>query len=49
MHYFGWHFEILSEFSTCVESEVGSHERQVYYQYMVVLFRVRASLFSFAF
>jgi hypothetical protein len=36
MHYFGWHSEILPEFSTCVESEVGSHQRQVHDRYMVV-------------
>jgi hypothetical protein len=49
MHYFGWHSEILPEFSTCVEQEVGSHQRQVYDRYMVVWFRVRVSLVSHAF
>ena len=32
MHSFGWHSEIPPEFSTCVEQEVGSHQRQVYYK-----------------
>jgi hypothetical protein len=32
---FGWHYEILPGFSTCVEQEVGSHQRQVYDRYMV--------------
>jgi hypothetical protein len=36
MHYFGWHYEILPEFSTCIESEGGSHQRQVHGRYMVV-------------
>jgi hypothetical protein len=30
MHYFGWNSKILPEFSTCVELEVGSHQRQVH-------------------
>jgi hypothetical protein len=46
MHYFGWHSEILPEFSACVEQEVGSHVRQVYDRYMVVWFRVRVDLVS---
>jgi hypothetical protein len=46
MHYFGWHSEILLEFSTCVEQEVGSHVRQVYDRYMVVWFIVRVDLVS---
>jgi hypothetical protein len=36
MHYFGWHSVILPEFSTCVESKVGSHQRHVHDRYMVV-------------
>ena len=44
MHYFGWHSEILPKFSTCVEQEVGSHQRQVCDRYMVILFRDRVSL-----
>jgi len=36
MHYFGWHSMILLEFRTCVESKVGSHQRQVHDQYVVV-------------
>jgi hypothetical protein len=46
MHYFGWHSEILLEFSAYVEDEVGSHMRQVYDRYMVVWFRVRVDLVS---
>jgi len=46
MHSFGWHSEILLEFSTSVEQEVGSHRRQVYDRYMVVWFRVRVDLVS---
>jgi hypothetical protein len=46
MHSFGWHSEILPEFRTCVEKEVGSHRRQVYDRYMVVWFRVRVDLVS---
>jgi hypothetical protein len=49
MHNFGLHSEILPEFSTCVEQEVGSHERQVYDRYMVVWFRVRVDLVSMQF
>jgi hypothetical protein len=49
MHSFGWHSEILSEFSTCVEQEVGSHQRQVYDRYMVVWFKVRVDLVSMHF
>jgi hypothetical protein len=49
MHYFGWHSEILPKFSTCVEQEVGSHQRQVYDWYMVVWFRVRVDLVSMHF
>jgi hypothetical protein len=46
MHYFGWHSEILPEFSTCVEQEVGFHLRQVYVRYIFVWFRVRVDLVS---
>jgi hypothetical protein len=49
MHYFGWHSKILPEFNTCVELEVGSRQRHVYDQYMVILFRSRVSLVSHAF
>jgi hypothetical protein len=49
MHYFGWHSEILPKFSTCVESEVDSYQRQVYDQHMVILFRGSVSLVSHAF
>jgi hypothetical protein len=49
MHYFGWHFEILPEFSTCVKQEVGSHQRKVYDQYMVVCLRARVGLVSMHF
>jgi hypothetical protein len=36
MHSFGWHSKILLDFSTCVESEIGSHQRQVCDMCMVV-------------
>jgi hypothetical protein len=36
MHHFGWHSKILPKFSTSVESEVGSHQRQVRDRYVVV-------------
>jgi hypothetical protein len=49
MHYFGWHYEILPEFSTCVVQKVSSHQRQVYDRYRVILFRGRVSLVSHAF
>jgi hypothetical protein len=49
MHYFGWHSEILPKFGTCVEQEVGSHQRQVYDRYMIAWFIVRVSLVSHAF
>jgi hypothetical protein len=49
MHYFGRHSEILSDFNTCVEQEVGSHKRQVYGWYMVVCFSVRVCLVFHAF
>jgi hypothetical protein len=44
MHYFHW-----PKFSTCVVQEVGSHQRQVYDWYIVAWFKVRVSLFSYAF
>jgi hypothetical protein len=37
---------MLLEFRTCVEQEVGSHQRQVYDRYMAILFRVRVILVS---
>jgi hypothetical protein len=36
MRYFGWHYEILPDFSTCVESDIGSHQRQVHDRYTIV-------------
>jgi len=42
---FGWHSEILPEFITCVEQEVGSHQRQVYGRYMFVCSKVELACF----
>jgi hypothetical protein len=45
MHYFGWHSEILPDFNTCVEQEVGSNKGMIYDQYMVVWFIFRVYMF----